>query len=53
MCSPHPLILLCSGEDLRLTDEDVTERPTATALLVEAGDWGHGEGLYDQRLGVR
>lgn len=49
---PHPLVLLCSAEDLCLSDEDVTEGPTAAALLVEAGDRTHGEGLDHQGLGV-
>lgn len=49
---PHPLILLCSSEDLRLADEDVAEWPTAAALLVEAGDGTHGEGFDHQGLGV-
>ena len=49
---PHPLILLRRGEDLCLSDEDVTEGPAAATLLVEAGDRAHGEGLDHQGLGV-
>lgn len=42
---PHPLVLLRGAEDLCLADEDVAERTTAAALLVEAGDGTHGEGF--------
>ncbi len=49
---PHSLILLCSCEDLCLSDEDVAEGPTAATLLVEAGDRTHGEGFDHQGLGV-
>jgi len=49
---PHPLVLLCRGEDLRLPDEDVAEWPTAAALLVETGHRGHGQTLDHQGLGV-
>lgn len=52
LVSPHPLVILRSGEDLRLSNEDITEGPTATALLVETGDWAHSEGLYHHGLGV-
>lgn len=51
--SPHPLVLLCGGEDLGLSDEDVAEGPAAAALLVEARYGAHGQGLDGQRLGVR
>lgn len=51
--SPHLLVLLRGGEDLGLSDEDVAEGPAAAALLVEAGDGAHGQGLDGQRLGVR
>lgn len=50
---PHPLVLLCSAEDLRLPNEDVAEGPTAAALLVETGDRSNGETLDHQGLGVR
>lgn len=50
---PHPLVLLCGGEDLGLSDEDVAEGSAAAALLVEAGHRAHGQGLDGQRLGVR
>lgn len=49
---PHPLVLLCSGEDLCLTDEDVAEWSTAATLLIEAGDRTDGKGLDHQGLGV-
>lgn len=49
---PHPLIILGSGKDLCLSNEDVTEGPTAATLLVEAGDGTYGEGLDHQGLGV-
>lgn len=52
-CSlPHPFILLCSGEDLSLTDEDVTKGPAAASLLVETGNWTYSERLYQQGLWV-
>lgn len=49
---PHPLVLLCGGEDLCLADEDVAERTAAAALLIEAGDGTHGEGFDHQGLGM-
>lgn len=49
---PHPLVLLCRAEDLGLADEDVAEGTTAAALLVEAGDGTHGEGLDHYGLGM-
>lgn len=49
---PHPLIVLCRGEDLSLANEDVTKRSAATALLVKAGYRIHRDSFDYQRFGV-
>lgn len=49
---PHPLVLLCCGEDFGLSEEYVTEGPAATALLVEARYWADGHCFDGKRLEV-
>lgn len=49
---PHPLILLSCGEDLRLAEQDVAKRSTATPLFVEARYGIHCDSFDYQRFGV-